>query len=179
MNSTDIHIGLADSERDLEQILALQQLNLKFSRDGFVTVNHTINILRTFHKMMPSVVAKHQAKVVGYALSMPRETNLLVPVLQPMFERLDSLPILRNQRWYAMGQVCVDHAWRGVGVFDRLYAMHRECFADQFDWLVTEIAQRNPRSLNAHARIGFVEIDHYADQTDEWSVVGLRLNDTN
>jgi GNAT superfamily N-acetyltransferase len=75
-------------------------------------------------------------------------------------------------RSYVMGQVCVDPSWRGRGLFDRLYAEHRARYADRFEWLVTEIAMRNPRSRKAHARVGFVEIDHYRDDTDEWSVVG-------
>jgi GNAT superfamily N-acetyltransferase len=124
---------------------------------------------------MPSVVARHRGNVVGYALSMPREAGALLPILAPMFVRLDALTMLVAQRWYVMGQVCVDEAWRGCGVFDRLFEEHRRRYAGQFDWLVTEIATRNPRSLKAHARVGFVEIDRYADDTDEWSVVGLRL----
>jgi hypothetical protein len=175
MTATSIEIGVVEGDNDLEQILVLQKRNLAFSKDGFVTVRHTLDILRAFHAVMPSVVARHQGNVVGYALSMPRETSGLVPVLEPMFRRLETLAALVAQRWYVMGQVCVDEAWRGCGLFDKLYDEHRNRYAGQFDWLVTEIAMRNPRSLKAHARAGFVEIDRHLDDTDEWSVVGLRL----
>jgi len=70
-----------------------------------------------------------------------------------------------------MGQVCVDQAWRGRGLFDGLYAAHRQYFSGRFDLLVTEISMRNQRPLKAHARVGFVEIDHFRDEIDEWSVV--------
>jgi len=60
-------------------------------------------------------------------------------------------------------------------LFDALYAEHRIRFGGEFDWLVTEISTRNPRSAKAHARAGFVEIDHFQDAIDAWSVVGLRL----
>jgi len=176
MTATSIEIGCVEGDDDLEQILVLQKRNLTFSKDGFVTVHHTLDILRAFHAMMPSVVARHHGDVVGYALSMPREASGLVPILEPMFRRLDTLAVLAAQRWYVMGQVCVDEAWRGRGLFGKLYDEHRNRFAGQFDWLVTEIAMRNPRSLKAHARVGFVEIDRYVDDTDEWSVVGLRLS---
>jgi predicted GNAT superfamily acetyltransferase len=168
-------IDLVQTDGDLEQILALQQHNLAFTQDGFVTVVHTLDILREFHRLMPSVVARHQGEVIAYALSMPRETAALIPVLTSMFERINDLPVLANKRWYVMGQVCVDQAWRGRGLFDGLYAGHRQHFAADFDWLVTEIAMRNPRSLAAHARAGFVEIDHFGDDVDEWSVVGLQF----
>ncbi len=178
MEADNVNTGLVTHDRDLEQILALQQRNLRFSQDGFVTVNHTLEILQAFHTLMPSVVARHQGNVIGYALSMPCETRQLVPVLHPMFDRLGGLALLSGQRWYVMGQICIDRAWRGRGLVGHLYATHRACYADRFDWLVTEIAQRNPRSLTAHQRVGFTEIDHYSDATDEWSVVGLKLNDT-
>ncbi len=175
MRATDIDVGLVGGDGELEQILQLQRRNLDFSQDGFVTVRHTIGILRTFHAALPSVVARHDGNVIGYALSMPRDASRLVPVLEPMFLRLHALALLAAQRWYVMGQVCVDLDWRGRGLPDRLYAEHRRQFSSRFDWLVTEISSRNPRSQRAHARVGFVEIDHYRDATDEWSVVGMPL----
>jgi predicted GNAT superfamily acetyltransferase len=177
MNDITINVGLVNNDRDLEQILLLQKQNRAYTADGFVTVNHTLDILRAFHSVMPSVVARRNDQVIGYALSMPREASALVPVLGPMFQRLDTMPVLNNQSWYVMGQICVAEAWRGQGLFDRMYAEHRRHFAGQYDWLITEIALRNPRSLKAHARVGFVEIDQYRDATDDWSVVGLALSD--
>ena len=106
---------------------------------------------------------------------MPRGARQLVPVLDPMFCRLDGVTDLSAQRWYVMGQVCIDQDWRGCGLFDRLYSEHRIRFSNRFDWLVTEISIRNKRSQRAHARVGFTEIDHYRDVNDEWSVVGMRL----
>lgn len=166
-------VGVVQREGDLEQILALQRANLVQTRDGFVTVRHTLEILQAMHATMPSVVARDDAgAVVGYALAMTEAIAPLLPVLGPMFARLARLPALAGQRWYVMGQVCVAEAWRGRGVFDALYAQHHAVYSPRFDCLVTEIATRNPRSLRAHARVGFVEIDHYRDATDEWSVVG-------
>jgi len=178
MHESTIEIGLASSDSDLEQILLLQQQNLTFTDDGFVTVVHTLDKLRAFHAVMPSVVARQNGAVIGYALSMPRAAASLIPVLAPMFLRLEQLPALNGQRWYVMGQVCIAAQWRGRSVFDGMYAEHRRCFAPQYDWLITEIAMRNPRSLHAHARVGFVEIDHFTDDSDEWSVVGLQLAGT-
>lgn len=175
MSATNIEIDLVKDDGELEQILDLQRRNLAFSKDGFVTVRHSIDVLRALHDSMPGVVARHRGSVVGYALSMPREACTLVPVLEPMFRRLDSLAALAARRWYVMGQICIDQDWRARGLFDRLYCEHRSRYADRFEWLVTEIAMRNPRSRRAHARVGFVEIDHYHDDTNEWSVVGLRL----
>lgn len=163
---------LVESVRDLELILELQRRNREPTVDGFVTVSHTLPILRAMHELMPSLIVRgEEGGLAGYALAMAREARSMLPILAPMFARLEDLDALRGRRWYVMGQVCVDEAWRGRGVFDALYAGHRASYGGAFDVLVTEIATRNGRSIRAHARVGFEEIDRYRDATDEWSVV--------
>ncbi len=166
---------LVGGDRDLELILALQRRNREPTVDGFVTVPHTLPILQAMHGLMPSLIVRgEEGGLAGYALAMAREAQSLLPILAPMFARLEGLAALRGERWYVMGQVCVDAAWRGRGVFDALYAGHRTWYGGGFDVLVTEIATRNGRSIRAHARAGFEEIDRYRDATDEWSVVAWR-----
>jgi hypothetical protein len=52
-----VRVGPVESERELEQILVLQQRNLVATADGFVTVRHTLDILKAMHAQLPSVVA--------------------------------------------------------------------------------------------------------------------------
>jgi GNAT superfamily N-acetyltransferase len=165
-------------EREMEQILELQRANLprnlterERAESGFVTVEHTLDVLRKMHGIAPSIVAKDGEVLAGYALVMPVECREFVPVLRPMFERLDANPRLAGRRYYVMGQICVARPYRGQGVFDRLYAAHREYLHGRFDASVTEISVRNPRSMRAHARVGFEELERYRDATDEWLVV--------
>jgi len=165
-------------ERELQQMLDLQQRNLPRNLDereqaenGFVTVEHTLDVLQRMHALVPSIVAKDGDELAGYALVMSVECRSFVPVLTPMFERLDAKPRLADRRYYVMGQICVAKAYRGQGVFDRLYAAHREYLHGKFDACVTEISVRNPRSMRAHARTGFEELERYRDATDEWVVV--------
>src|SRR4051812_8774468 len=101
-----------ESERELEEILALQRENLSRSLDageiaaqGFVTVEHTLEVLRRMHAMSPSIVAKDGDALAGYALVMPPECRAFVPILEPMFQRLDGLGL--GQRFYVMGQICI------------------------------------------------------------------------
>lgn len=158
-------------EHELVQILELQRRNLPGSLDederagqGFVTVEHTLDVLRRMHALAPSIVAKDGDELAGYALVMPVECRTLVPVLEPMFQRLESF----ERRFYVMGQICVAKPYRGRGVFDRLYGAHREHLRGRYDSCVTEVSVRNPRSLRAHLRVGFEEIERYRDATDEW-----------
>ncbi len=172
----DWHVSLATGESDWRGILALQRATHEPSADGFTTVQHTLPLLRRFHELAPSVVARDgEGTVVGYALTMLLELADQVPVLAPMFAELAALPVLRDARWYVMGQVAVAREFRGTGVFDALYTGHREHYAREFDWLVTEVSERNPRSLAAHRRVGFETLRRYAHDDQWWQVIGWRL----
>jgi len=70
-----------------------------------------------------------------------------------------------------MGQVCVAAPYRGKGVFDLLYNQHKAAFSHKYDFVITDIATRNTRSMRAHARIGFKKIHTYRDELDEWDTV--------
>lgn len=177
MSAAPATVGLVESERDLEGILALQRACREPTADGFVTVAHALDDLRAMHAIAPSIVARDDAgRIVGYALVMPRETRALIPILEPMFQMIETLPPsticgFPDARWYVMGQIAVAPSHRGTGVFDRMYAEHRARYQDRFDAVVTEVATRNPRSLAAHHRVGFRTISRYRDATDDWAVV--------
>src|SRR3954465_710741 len=135
-----LQVGLVRGEPELEQILALQRRNLPRSLDartiadqGFVTVEHTLDRLRRMHELEPSVVARDGDALAGYALVMPVACSSLIPVLVPMFQRLEKL----RRRFYVMGQICVDAPWRGRGVFDALYQAHRESLGNRYEMVVT------------------------------------------
>ena len=162
-------------EEDLPRILALQQKNLarnlspeEVASQGFVTVEHTPGILRQMHELEPSIVAKDGEGLAGYALVMPRECREFIPVLLPMFERIDGLNL---GNYYVMGQVCVAREYRGQGVFDLMFRAHREQLSGKYERIVTEIATRNVRSMRAHGRVGFRVVDRYRDATDDWAIV--------
>jgi RimJ/RimL family protein N-acetyltransferase len=164
-------------DRELEQILALQRENLarnltaeEVAAQGFVTVEHSLEVLQKMHAIAPSIIAKEEDALAGYALVMPVECRRFISVLEPMFERMESLGLFR-ERFYVMGQICVARGWRGQGVFDLLYQAHRRRFGASYDSVVTEVATRNARSMRAHARVGFAVIDRYRDATDDWAVL--------
>jgi GNAT superfamily N-acetyltransferase len=161
---------------ELTAILDLQQANhaanvgaAEAAEHGFVTVVHDLALLEQMHAIAPSVAAFDLGALVGYALVMPVECRTLVPLLAPMFDRLDALGV---RQYYVMGQICIAKPYRGHGVFDALYAGHRTQLAHRYARCVTEIATRNTRSIRAHERVGFRCIDTYRDATDEWALVG-------
>jgi GNAT superfamily N-acetyltransferase len=181
-----LEVTIVTSDDELEQILQLQKRNLignidmaEIQSQGFVTVDHSPEVLLQMHQLAPSVIIKDDHKVVAYALVMLRECRDLVPTLQPMFVNLDQLAWkgkpLNDYKFYVMGQVCVDKDYRGKGLFDLLYQKHKEIYHDQYDFVITEVSTRNHRSIRAHERVGFETINIYRDELDEWAVVILNF----
>ncbi|KAH3758264.1 GNAT family N-acetyltransferase [Pelomyxa schiedti] len=142
-----------------------------------------------------STTSAAQERIVGYALVMHPKCGSVAPVLAPMFKLLETLSYkgrpLTDYRYYIMGQVCVDKAWRKRGVFRAMYAMHRAEYGKsstptpterpygEWDLCVTEVATRNKRSMDAHSAVGFVELHRYRDETDDWSLIALDLRQRN
>ena len=98
------------------------------------------------HEQTPSIIAKDDDQLAGYALVMTTGCRHLVPDLEPMFKQFDSLNYqgrpLSELRYYVMGQICVAREYRGQRVFDGLYDKHRELMKDRYDLVITEISRQ-------------------------------------
>lgn len=177
-----ITFSQAESSHDLEDILRLQEKNLpqnlpaaKQLTDGFVTVHHNLELLTQMNNEAKSIIARCKGQLAGYCLAMPESFRNTIPVLVPMFEEMDSLRYGGEKlsgNYIVSGQVCVDEAFRGQGVFGGLYASYQEFYQTEFKYLLTEISQRNQRSLKAHQRVGFETIHSYqAPDGEVWDIV--------
>ncbi len=178
-----VEITVAASTDELRQILVLQRQNLAsnisteiLESQGFVTVEHTLGLLEKMNAAVPQTIAKDGAAVVGYALVMTKEFRTDIPVLEPMFAKLPQInyqgKAISEYRFYVMGQICIDEAYRGQGVFDQLYNGQKKQLAGQYDLCVTEVAVRNKRSLKAHQRVGFQSVMQYTAPDGEiWHVL--------
>jgi ribosomal protein S18 acetylase RimI-like enzyme len=183
----DIRLTTVSTTDEVRQILDLQARNLPASlspeimaSQGFVTVRHEPAILQEMNDRTPAIIAKAGDQVIAYALVMPREFATSVPVLESLFTKLDTLswhgaPLRDNPRWFVMGQICVAEGYRGMGIFERLYETMSKIYRDRYDFTVTEVAERNTRSLRAHERVGFQTIHTYHDGVarEVWRVVVL------
>lgn len=179
----DIVFTSASSMGELQQILDLQQANLRLTRSveeekdqGFVTVQHDMDLLSSMNNVAQHVIAKDGEQVVGYALAMTRDFKQKVPILAPMFDLLDNLVVdglrIGDTDYIVMGQVCVDKEYRGKGIFQGLYKYYFETLRPQFGCVITEIAARNTRSLKAHLGVGFKVIYEYTEEGfEDWIVV--------
>lgn len=183
-NRTEIVISLFDSEKDVYQILSIQKENLKSSlseeqikSQGFVTVQHTFETLKKMNDAEPSVIAKTNNEVVGYCLVMLESFGNQIPELIPMFDIFKSLSYrnqpLSNFNYFVMGQICIAEKFRGIGLFGDLYQKLKTGFSSKYDFVVTEVATRNTRSLRAHEKVGFQKLHTYFDRetNEQWAVI--------
>ncbi len=177
-----IVIKQAESLPDLKQILSLQAENHTQNltqedkkTNGFVTVKHDLELLTKMNIATPQIIAQDNGQVVGYALVMLKEFSEFIPVLAPLFEKLNTLSFknrpLAKYDFYVMGQICIAKAYRGQGIFENLYLKHKELYSNTFEICVTEISANNFGSMKAHERLGFKTIHSYRGKTDTWNIV--------
>lgn len=173
----------ANTATELQGIIDLQKANLPISiskeeaqEQGFVTVQHTLEILQKMNTIEKHTIALDDDKVIGYVIAMTKASRNDIPILEPMFDLFTQIAYLYKKvsdyNYMVVGQVCVSKDYRGMGVFDQLYDKYRNEFGSKYDFAITEIAVKNQRSMMAHNRIGFTEIHRYtAPDSVEWSVV--------
>jgi GNAT superfamily N-acetyltransferase len=162
---------------ELEQIRTLQLQNSSQNitseeklQEGFVTVQHTVALLEQMNTACAHIIAKDEEKVVGFALVMLSSFRNEIEVLIPMFKRIDSL-IPTGKSYVIMGQICVDKNYRKQGIFRGLYHYYRTQLQSEFDFLITEVAAINLRSMSAHETVGFKAIDSYEEDDIIWNIM--------
>jgi hypothetical protein len=173
----------AKTNEEIQQVLELQKSNLpqnltseQITTQGFVTVNHSFDTLKKMNSIEQSIIAKDNDHVIGYLLAMTGESKNDIPVLIPMFRIFDNV-MYKNKKisaynYIVVGQVCIAEVWRGQGILDNCYSAYKKCFRHKYDFAITEILDKNKRSLNAHKRIGFETVHSYpAPGGGEWKIV--------
>jgi hypothetical protein len=174
--------AIVTTDDELEQIVQLSYKNLRTriseeqrKQQGFITWNYSFQLLKQMNDQCAHVIVKDKGNVVGYALVALKEASIFHKDLNAMMNHLETLQyenkLLQQCKFYVMGQICVDGAYRSKGVFQMLYMHHKKSFEHNFDFVVTEISTNNPRSMRAHEKVGFKTIHNYTDALDEWNVV--------
>lgn len=183
-----VEITLANTLEDLQGILKLQQLNhysnlSKEEKDeqGYVTCIHSLSQLQKMNNFAKSIIVKDQNKVVGYNLAMTRDCQFDLPILVPMFEQINKLSYkekaLVDVNYIICGQVCIAKDHRGKGLFEKMYKFYAQTHAQDYPFIITEIASDNLRSIRAHKRVGFEPLKSYKDPSEtNWEIVIWNFN---
>ena len=178
--------SLTSSISDLKGILSLQSANTKnilkpyhIENQGYVTVHHTLDLLTSMHDRHPHFIIKEQGLVIGYALVMFRELEGVIPVLQPMFDRIDLIEYngapVQSCNYFIMGQVCVDVNFRKQKLASKLYRFMFDCMKPKFEYIITEVSYYNKPSTSLHLSTGYEIIDTYTTNTDKWNILIKKL----
>src|ERR1700755_2771783 len=128
---------LVTTDKEIDQIYALSKANLVSTlsadikaKEGFVTWVYTPEILKALHTVIPSVIIKDGDELAAYCLSL---YPACVGIYPPMAETHDTISKLTyngrplgEQRIYYCGQICVAREYRGQGLVDMLYQVHRK-----------------------------------------------------
>jgi predicted GNAT family N-acyltransferase len=175
-----IRYTTVSAEDELLQILELQKANLapavseaESRIEGFVTVVHSLDLLRRMNERCPHVLAKSGNGVVGYALSMHPDFSKEIDILRPMFREIEKVQSSR-EAFLVMGQICIDKAYRKQGIFRGLYREMLNKYQKEFTQIITEVDARNRRSLGAHYAIGFRGLSQYQSSGRDWHLIVLK-----
>lgn len=186
-----IDYTFANTDDDLNAILNLQKANLKANispieaeEQGFVTCNHSFEVLKLMNHPYPHIIAKHskhpklphhQKELAGYALVMLKSHADEVPEIISMFTQINQLnyqgKALKKSNYVVMGQICVAKKFRGKGVFTGLYETMFTALKPHYAYLITGISTSNKRSIKAHQKVGFQSIINFKDDLGEWVLV--------
>jgi GNAT superfamily N-acetyltransferase len=147
-----------------------------------VTAVHTIEQLKQINDAENAVVAFDNDKIVAYAIAMRIEAcPLELAVYKDLFDTLDGLSYknkkLSEYKMILVGQLCVDKAYRGQGLVPNLYKTYKEILSKNYEIAVTDINEKNPRSLKAHQNSGFEVIHTFNEKSssNNWHIVLMDL----
>lgn len=177
-----VTIKLVSTQNELKGIQELQQQNLRknisdteAAEQGFLMAEYSLAFLQKMHDAAPSIIAVADGKVVGYSLVSIKAIRDEHDLLADLFNTIDQLKYqsldLVNSNYVVVGQLCVGKGFRGMGLVDKMYQYFKDCYADQYEYLITDIAKANLRSLKAHQRKGFQVIDELSYGGIGWDIV--------
>jgi ribosomal protein S18 acetylase RimI-like enzyme len=175
-------VKLVTISEEIKAIKELQNLNLRLhisdeeaASEGFLTASYTMEYLEAMNADAPSVIAKAGDEVVGYAMVTTQTMRAGHELMADLFNTIDRTSyggrLLCESDYVVVGQLCVAKAFRGMGLVQRMYNHFKDCYADRYEYLVTDVAQANTRSLKAHKKSGFQVIDTLTYGGIGWDIV--------
>ena len=161
-----IEIIRVSNDAELEGIRLLQKENLRkligeteAGKEGFLTAEYSIETLQQMHLYQPSIIAKDGDKIAGYVIVTTKDSYGQHPLLDSLFDSIDALNYngdsLKNINYILVGQLCVGKAYRGIGLVQKMYTYYQQSLSKEYQYLITDVAQENPRSIKAHLKTGF------------------------
>lgn len=155
-----------------------------FSVEDFAAINRSVaiavctdNASENYQEQGESGDGK--TELLGFACASIPELNRKFGLPNAMLARFDQSSLegrlLSDYNCAITGPICVDKAHRGTGIFERLYEKLFELTPTQYDLAVALVATSNSRSLAAHKRIGFAEVDEFIYNETTYRTIAIKL----
>lgn len=147
--------------QDIPGVLALLKANhvdnVTDKSQGFVTTNMTEQQMTALIERENGVtIVKVGDKIVAFALAASWEFWSEWPFFAYMIQELPKFSFegqqLTTENSYQYGPVCVDQAYRGNGIFEKVFFASLASMRDRYPIMATFINQINPRSYAAHTQ---------------------------
>lgn len=148
---------------DIDMILCLhkryqiESISEEDKKDGFITTQFSYGQMENLiNEEGGLVIAEVDNTIVAYAMAASWEFWGDWPMFRCMADILPKVTFknvrLSRGNTYQYGPVCVDGAFRGTGVFEKIYSFSLSIMEKKYPFAVTFINKKNPRSFSAHTR---------------------------
>lgn len=170
-------------EQDYKQIESLQEAShfknvsdAEKENEGFVSVKTTIPMLRKLNSDIGILVAVQNSNVIGYELPLDLENAGKIHLLDPFIERILNLKYkekkLSEFRIIIEGQILVKKGYKGIGIAEKLHKNFIKLLKLNYDLIITEVSNQNPRSLHVHKKkLGFSVLEQYSAKGKDWYIL--------
>lgn len=163
-------------------IKELQTANLRSTlgdeeseKEGFVTAQYTVEFLEEMNQAEPSVIAKDGDRVVGYALVTTREIAQKHDLMRDLCDKINRHSFhgkdMSTFNYILVGQLCVAKSHRGLGLVQKMYDFYRKELSSKYPYCLTDVDERNPRSIKAHLKSGFEVLGTLHFGGNKWQIV--------
>lgn len=168
------YAGLYDLQnRNLGSVLTRSEKS-----DGFLSAGFEPDEFKALNDDLCVVVCAASKEVLGFLVASTTEFNKAFPLPRTMIERYrDSIfegRTLDSYRSYISGPVCVERTERGKGIFEGMYGKLFDLLPAEYELAVTLVANDNPRSMNAHQKVGFNPVSQFMFNGRTFNILVVR-----
>ena len=149
-------------------------------KEGFVSIIMNQKLLEEANKESGVIVAIKNNDLIGHEISLSTKKAETISLLKPFIKRLEKVnyknkPVM-SYKTVIGGQICVKKEFKGQGIVEEMHKEFIKMLRENYDLIVTEVSNHNPRSLHVCTKkLGFKIIDQYSAEGKDWFILAQEL----
>ena len=152
------------TEIHCNEVASLLQENAQSQNGGLLGEFPLPKVKTMFANAANVIIAQFENKIIGVVFSFSTESSALPPIAHLIMAKY---PSTMKKNWF-YGPVCIDKNYRGKNILDQLY--HHIC-AENTGKAIAFINIDNKRSIQAHLKLGMIEIAKFSYNETEYLLV--------